>query len=86
MNVTRTFQMSRSDNVKVAVGFSPRIFGNQRVRRAATLERAGHFKRGYATQSFVLLSRGLKPTATLIGSLRERFAIFALRLCASAVK
>jgi hypothetical protein len=73
--------MSRSDNAKVAVGFSPRTAVYERARRGATLERGGDFKRGYATQAFAFSDRGLKPTATIARSLREQLAACSPRLC-----
>ena len=59
---------SRSDGVKVAVGFNPRKDEPKKMRRVATVE----FNRRYATCVFPLAAfRGLKSTATCSSSLRD---------------
>ncbi len=57
------------------MGFSPRIGPGKAPRRVATLDGSRairSFKRRYATRSLRPLIRGLKPTATVIWSLRDR--------------
>src|SRR5438093_7528543 len=63
---------SRSDKVKVAVGFSPRNAAVLGPRRVATLEKpVPQFMRRSATRLFSISNRGLKPTATVAASLRD---------------
>ena len=66
-----TFPASRSDVVKVAVGFSPRIHAEQIPRRVATAGGISLIERRYATQQSADSFRGLKPTATISPSLRD---------------
>ena len=67
-----TSDRSRSDKVKVAVGFSPRNAAVLGPRRVATLEKsAPQFMRRSATRLFSISHRGLKPTATVGASLRD---------------
>jgi deoxyribodipyrimidine photolyase-related protein len=79
---------SRSDEPNLAVGFNPRITSpRQNIRRGATVDLAtrrqmiawlgisirARFKRRAATHGRMgLRIRGLKPTATFTGSLRDR--------------
>ena len=65
---------SRSDALKVAVGFSPRKSAPLTPRRVATLETGSvlfHAPLRGATD-FPTMFRGLKPTATFTLSLRDR--------------
>ena len=64
--------VSRSDIATVAVGFSPRCsrFDNGRVAERR-LNGWLFFNCRYATKNSIQVSRGLKPTATIIASLRE---------------
>ena len=55
----------------VAVGFSPRGGPGFGARRGATLEMGLAVRRRYATRLPRTASRGLKPTATVVASLRE---------------
>jgi hypothetical protein len=63
--------------LKVAVGFSPRTAGRKEPRRVATLEPAlgcGSNRSGVAQRRRIVCLaaiRGLKPTATIVVSLRE---------------
>ena len=67
---------SRSDPVKVAVGFSPRIALGAWPRRVATVEKhLPRLMRLYATRPFPVSHRGLKPTATVATSLRDAAAL-----------
>src|SRR6185503_289884 len=63
---------SRSDAMKVAVGFSPRSIAQPARRRVATLETPllSHASLRDAVLSCAWL-RGLKPTATVASSLRD---------------
>ena len=56
----------------VAVGLSPRIGSVKWVRRGATIESAAFFKRRSATNPKI--GTFLKPTATIMVSLRDRDA------------
>jgi len=64
---------SRSDALKVAVGFSPRKSAPPAPRRVATLETDPVLSHASLRDSneFRTLFRGLKPTATFTLSLRD---------------
>jgi len=68
---------SRSDEAKVAVGFSPRCetgirrVAERRMKREASLSSVAT-RRGHVTGAI----RGLKPTATFTRSLRDLFCGF----------
>jgi len=64
----------------IAVGFSPRTAGNTMPRRVATLEIAHHpmpSRTCVATRRPAALrrDRGLKPTATIVSSLRDEIQL-----------
>src|SRR5947207_11782650 len=82
---------SRSDgaaerHMKVAVGFSPRTGADAKPRRLATLEITCHPTSNHscvATRHPPALrrDRGLKPTATIVSSLRDENPPAGLILC-----
>ena len=66
--------VSRSDALKVAVGFSPREEGDNHSRRVATLEKpvADDFQASLRDATLrQSVPRGMNPTATIRTSLRE---------------
>ncbi len=67
------FVQSRSDLARITVTFKPRLQSQPDVRRGATVEinPAREFKRRSATPPCGKPFRGLKPTATVLASLRE---------------
>ena len=69
-----------SDLVTVAVGFSPRIDKNLIARRGATLEslithKAHGNQPSLRDELIFAMNRGLKPTATVVPSLRGGIVI-----------
>jgi hypothetical protein len=78
------FVPSRSDPVRVAVAFKPRSQGNRVhvAERRLKSTPTKRFKRRSATPPCGTLSRGLKPTATVLASLREAQATSQKLSCA----
>ena len=69
--------VSKSETLKVAVGFSPRMGSVKRVRRGATFETrlaSSGFQASLLDANVPARFRGLKPTATIMESLRDRKA------------
>ena len=68
----------------VAVGFSPRTKPSVAESRSDAGTVPFALKRHYATRPSFAFARGLKPTATILLSLREAEALLPLELLPSA--